>query len=334
MRKPRGKYTGKKIEYRKKRQSNRQAHKVAVENEELQEELPEPLFPEVFRDIQEAYWHALKSIPDPRSPGRRVYPLHLILHRIIAGFLGGNKFIGVLFPKKRLTVKQGRKQLGSVPTRKTVYTLLRRINWPEANLILSPLWNRLGHTPDLTVKRNLRNPKEIQSEAEEKRRLEEQHRRKELHNKREAEEKSKGMSAAKAKRPQRKAAPPVEPPKKTEKTIAAPQPLKIQRDLVIDGKVVKASYNNGVGERFVHVTEIKVDKESNRSRFIIGVRPTELDRHGEWGAAMSVLEALTPLSNDVAVVISGDAGFNVESFCEWLTENGFFLRVQDKGKRW
>ena len=59
--------------------------------------------------------------------------------------------------------------------------------------------------------------------------------------------------------------------------------IKILHNLVIDGKVVKASYNSGVKERVVHVTEIKKDNEENRSRFIIGSQPTILDRKGEWG---------------------------------------------------
>ena len=55
---------------------------------------------------------------------------------------------------------------------------------------------------------------------------------------------------------------------------------------------LKASYNAGVKERFVHVTEIRKDRNDNRSRFIIEARPTECDRNGEWGAAVSILEAL------------------------------------------
>jgi len=102
---------------------------------------------------------------------------------------------------------------------------------------------------------------------------------------------------------------------------------------VIDGKVVKASYNSGVKERFVHVTEIKTNKEKGRSRFIIGAQPRVLDRNGEWGAALSVLDGLTPLPNDKVVVISGDAGFCVEEFCQWLTEKGFFLHLSNQGKR-
>ncbi len=97
--------------------------------------------------------------------------------------------------------------------------------------------------------------------------------------------------------------------------------------------MVKASYNNGAKERFVHVTEIRQDENGNRSRFIIGAYPTELDRNGEWGAAVSILDALLPISGDMTIIVSGDAGFSVEEFCNWLNEKGFFLHLPDKGKR-
>jgi hypothetical protein len=96
-----------------------------------------------------------------------------------------------------------------------------------------------------------------------------------------------------------------------------------------DLKVVKASYNSGAKERIVHVTEIKKDQNDNRSRFIIGARPTELDRNGEWGAALSILDALIPLPDDRVIVVSGDAGICIEEFCKWLNEKGFFLHLQD-----
>ena len=95
---------------------------------------------------------------------------------------------------------------------------------------------------------------------------------------------------------------------------------------------MKASYNAGVKERVVHVTEIKKDENDNRIRFIIGAYPTVLDRNGEWGAAVSVLDALTPISGDRVILISGDAGFCVEEFCKWLNEKGFFLHLPDKRK--
>ena len=332
MRQSRGKYTGEKIKVRREKQTLRSKHIEAVKKNEIEEEVPEPLFPEVFQDIQTIYWEVLKRISDPRNPKQRVYPLYLILHRIIAGFIGGNKYIGVLFPKKRVTTIFGKTQLGALPTRKTVYELLRKIDWAEANTILAPLWQKLGHTPNLIVSRNFENPRKIQQEANIKRDIADKKRRKELADQREENERMKGMSAAKAKNPKRNLPKPIKP-KTIPKKISVPDIIKTQHNLVIDGKVVKASYNNGVQERFVHVTEIKLDKNENRSRFIIGTRPTELDRNGEWGAAMSILETLTPLPGDVSIVISGDAGFSVEAFCEWLTENGFFLFVQNKTKR-
>ena len=142
------------------------------------------------------------------------------------------------------------------------------------------------------------------------------------------------MSAAKAKRVE--ANRPEKQEKPNDSTTSSFQDscpsVVIQHDLVIDGKVVKASYNNGVKERFVHVTEIRQDENGNRSRFIIGTHPTVLDRNGEWGAALSILDALAPLPGDRAIVVSGDAGFCVEEFCEWLDEKGFFLPLPGKGK--
>ncbi len=111
-----------------------------------------------------------------------------------------------------------------------------------------------------------------------------------------------------------------------------PRSTGIQHDVVIDGKVVKSSYNTGARERFVHVTEIRSDENGSRSRFIIGARPTELDRNGEWGAAVSVLEALTPLPDDMVIVVGGDAGFCVEEFCRWLNAKDF-LHLPDQGER-
>jgi hypothetical protein len=337
MRKARGKYTGEKIKARKAKQEKRQKHIQAIYDGSIEEELPEPLLPEVFKGIEELYWDKLKAVPDPRDPKNRVYPLFLILHRIIAGFIDGNKYIGVLFPKKRRYIESGKRKLGALPTRKAVYTLLRRIDWTEANQILAPLWDILGFTPDLIVRRNFRNPKEVLDEFKEEQKKKEQVKLQELAAKRENEEKSKGMSAAKAKRSKRQAPEPVAQDASTQSDIQEKQlpiqPIGIQHDLVIDGKVVKASYNSGVQERFVHVTEVRLDENDNRHRFIIGARPTELDRNGEWGAAVSILDALTPLPDDKVVIVSGDAGFNVEGFCAWLEENGFFLPFPNKRKR-
>ena len=333
----RGKYTGEKAEARRARQAARQTHIEALRKGEVAEELPEAVLPKVFDDIREVYWERLKSVPDPRSPTNRVYPLYLILHRIVAGFIGGNRYVGVLFPKKRRYAESGKRKLGALPTRKAVYTLLRRIDWAEANAILSPLWLRLGFAPDLVVRRKFRNPKEVLDEFGEEQKERERARLQELAAKRENEEKSKGMSAAKAKRTGRRPpAPAIQDASSRVDTREGQPPIRpivAQHDLVVDGKVVKASYNSGVKERFVHVTEIRLDENDNRHRFIIGVRPTELGRSGEWGAAIGVLDALTPLPDDRVVVVSGDAGFNVEGFCAWLEENGFFLSLPDKGKR-
>ena len=326
----RKKYTGEQAKHRRDRQAERQKHIQALNKNEVAEELPEILIPDIFLEIQETYWESLKSVPDPRSPDKRIYPLHLILHRIISGFIEGNKYIGVLFPTKRIHVETGKKKLGGLPTRKAVYNLLRRIDWGKANEILAPLWDRLEHTPDLVVRRAFRNPKEILAEFREEQKQAEMEKWERLRAEHEEKERSKGMSAAKAKRSGT-----VNPAgshifKKPEAVAgkAASNPVVIHH-LVIDGKVVKSSYNAGAKERIVHVTEIKKDKSDNRSRFIIGARPTERDRNGEWGAALSILDALTPLPGDRVILVSGDAGFCIEEFCKWLNEKGFFLHLQD-----
>jgi len=186
-------------------------------------------------------------------------------------FTDGNKYIGVLFPKKRINVEAGKKKLGALPTRKAVYKLLRKIDWDAANKILSPLWDRLGYTPDLVVRRAFRNPREVLEEFREEQTQAETERCERLRAKHEKKERSKGMSAAKA-----KCSGTVKPAgnvisKKPEavacKTVSTP--VAIHHDLVIDGKVVKASYNAGAKERIVHVTEIKKDKNDIRSRFIM-----------------------------------------------------------------
>ncbi len=163
----RKKYTGEKARYRKERHAERQKHINALRENEVTEELPEILLPDIFLEIKETYWDSLKSVPDPRSPEKRVYPLHLILHRIISGFIEGNKYIGVLFPTKRICVEAGKKKLGALPTRKAVYNLLKKIDWEKSNGILAPLWKRLGHTPDMVVRRAFRNPREIPEEFRE-----------------------------------------------------------------------------------------------------------------------------------------------------------------------
>jgi len=330
----RKKYTGENARHRRERQAERQRYISAIHNNEVSEELPEILVPDIFSEIHEIYWESLKSVPDPRSPDKRIYPLHLILHRIISGFTDGNKHIGVLFPTKRLNTEAGKKKLGALPTRKAVYTLLRRICWAKANDILAPLWDRLGYTPALVVRREFRNPREILNEFREEQKQAETEKRKQIREEYEARVRSEGMSAAEAKRfvsakPLKKAI-----PRKSEVSECrkVPAPIVAHHDLVIDGKAVKASYNSGVKERVVHVTEISKDANDNRSRFIIGAYPTELDRNGEWGAAVSILDALTPLSEDRVILVSGDAGFCVEEFCRWLNEKGFFLHLPDKRK--
>ena len=212
---------------------------------------------------------------------------------------------------------------------------MRRIDWAEANAILSPLWLRLGFAPDLVVRRKFRDPKAVLGEFGEERKRAERERREKLAAGREAEERSKGMSAAEAKRSKRVKPIRIDAINKAENSErqGGPRATVARYDLAIDGKVVKASYDNGAEERVVHVTEIKLDENSSRSRFIIGARPTKLDGNGEWGAALSVLDALTPLVGDRAIVVSGDAGFCVEEFCAWLNEKGFFLPLPNKGKR-
>ena len=170
MRKARGKYTGEKIKARRAKQEKRQQHIQAIYDGDIEEELPEPLLPDVFKEIEEVYWDRLKAVPDPRDPKNRVYPLFLILHRIIAGFMAGNKYIGALFPKKRGQTESGKKKLGALPTRKTVYTLLRRVDWATANQILAPLWDILGFTPNLVVQRKFRTREVLDEFREEQKR--------------------------------------------------------------------------------------------------------------------------------------------------------------------
>ena len=97
----RGKYTGKEANAGRIGQAARQAHIEALRKGEGVEELPEPLFPEVFEEIREICRERLKSVSDPRERKNRVYPLYSILHRTVSGFAEGNRHIGVLFPKKR-----------------------------------------------------------------------------------------------------------------------------------------------------------------------------------------------------------------------------------------
>jgi len=275
------KYTGENAGHRRDRHEQRQKHIRAIRDNEAAEELPEILLPDVFSGIQEIYRKSLKSVPDPGSPGKRVYPIRLILHRVISGFTEGNKYIGVLFPKKRMNIEAGKKKSGALPTRKAVYKLLRRIDWSETNKIPAPLRERLGYTPDLTVQRKFGNPRVISDEFREEQKCAETDKRKQLREEYEKKERSKGMSAAEA-----KMSVPAKPIVKEVKEVKdipkkpdvsehenGAKPVVVHHDLLIDGKAVKASYNAGVKERIVHVTEIKKDGNGNRSRFIIGAYP-------------------------------------------------------------
>lgn len=105
---------------------------------------------------------------------------------------------------------------------------------------------------------------------------------------------------------------------------------KAREDLLLDGKAVTASYNMKVQERFVHVTHVNVDSEGHKHRYIIGVKETLRNRHGEWGAAVSVLDALPLQEQHNDILVSGDAGFCVHKFCQWLTANLFFYLFRIK----
>lgn len=192
----RKKYTGEKAGHRKNRQTERQRHIPAIQNNEAVEELPEALLPDIFSGIQEIYRESPKAVPDPGMPAERVYPLHLIPHRIISGFISGNKYIGVLFPTKRINTEACKKKPGALPTRKAVHTLLRRMNRAEAGEITAPLRSRPGYTPDLIVRREFGNPGEIPDEFRDKQKQAETEKRKRLHEECEAAERLKGMSAA------------------------------------------------------------------------------------------------------------------------------------------
>jgi len=267
----RTKYTGEKAGYRKDRHTEREKHIRAIRNNEAAEELPEALLPDIFSGIQEMYRKSLKSVPVPGSPGKRVYPLRLIPHRIISGFIEGNKYIGVLFPTKRINTEACRKKPGALPTRKAVYTLSRRTDRAEADEIPAPLRDCPGYTPDLIVRRKFRNPGEILNEFREERKTAEKEKRRQLIEEHKAGERSEGMSAAEAERSGAVKSVKDVIPKRAEtvERLSPPEQTVIQHDTVIDGKAVKASYNAGVKERIVRVTEIRKDGNGKRSRFIL-----------------------------------------------------------------
>lgn len=192
------KQTGEVAKCRKAAKAKRESHKQAILTGTVRD-ASEPLIPEIFNEIKELYWECLKSVPDPRRSGQTIYPLYLILHRIISGFLGGTHYIGVLFPKSHTAGSD--RTLGALPTRPVVYKLLRRIDWYEVNRLFSPLWEYLGYSPDLIIRNDLKDPREIievfkrsQKEAEAKRNIEFKARLKE------EEREKKGLSAAQAKR--------------------------------------------------------------------------------------------------------------------------------------
>lgn len=63
MRRARGKYTRKKINARKARQVECQAHIKIIKGDTVAENFPEPIFPEILKDIQETRWKVLKQGP-------------------------------------------------------------------------------------------------------------------------------------------------------------------------------------------------------------------------------------------------------------------------------
>ena len=347
------KQTGLVAAKRRERKARREAHKEALVAGTVADAMPAPVVPEVFRDIQTTYWQCLEAVPDPRAARKIVYPLWLILHRILTGFLGGARFIGVLFPqthrRSEHQLEGAPRTLGGLPTLPAVYALLRRIDWQAANAALAPLWERLGYTPQFIIRRPLQDPKEILAAFRREQAAREAREAAEQQAARQAADRAQGMSAAQAKRQgpsarNRKTAPAAPPPPAKEPSArvvaglepssVSPSPLSppvpVRQHLLVDGKVVKASYNTGGQERFVHVTAVTSAGEGERQRFILGARPTVLDRHGEWGAALSLLEALTPLSPQVHVLISGDAGFCVAEFAEWLSTRsfGYLFRIK------
>lgn len=161
-------YTGEASAKREEGKERRQGHKLAIEEGRLQEESGERLPPKEFEQIQETYWSCLKAVPDPRSTPLIVYPLWLILHRIINNLLSGATSICPLFPRthKGGTIKEQR--LGGLPTVQAVYNLLARIDWGAASIALAPLWEHLGFQTSLLLRRQMREPEEILKEFEER----------------------------------------------------------------------------------------------------------------------------------------------------------------------
>ena len=120
-----------------------------------------------------------------------------------------------------------------------------------------------------------------------------------------------------------------------QQSISSQQPVQLRiqtkrQDLLMDGKVMRASYNTSTKERFVHVTHVIQGQAQEPQRFIIGVQATEKDRNGEWGASLSILDALTPLPELQHVLVSADAGLCVEKYAKWLSVSGFFYLFRIK----
>ena len=161
-------YTGEVSKQRKEGKKRREEQKSAIKEGRVQEEAGERLPPKEFEQIQSLYWSSLKAVPDPRNPLLVIYPLWLILHRIISGFLSGTTTVFHLFPTthKGGTIKNQR--LGALPTAQAVYNLLNRIDWEEANIALAPLWEHLGFQSSLLIRQHLREPKEILEEVKKK----------------------------------------------------------------------------------------------------------------------------------------------------------------------
>lgn len=349
------KQTGRVAAQRRERSAQRQAHRVGLAAGTIAADVPEPLVPEQFQAITTTYWQCLKAVPDPRAAGQVVYPLYLILHRIIVGFLSGVRHIGVLFPRQHRVTgppRRGKRRnwrLSAQPTQTAVYELLRRIDWGAAQEALAPLWERLGYTPEWVMRRRRRDPQEI-LEAFHRTAAEQAARKAAAEQAARKAAAKQGLSAAQAMRLGRgvrkgkRAAPsrPAPPPKPTAAapsgTAPAPAVVRVEpvpggarQDLLLDGKGVRASYNNGCTEHFVHVTAVTVGEAGPRQRFIVGAQATVLDRKGEWGAALSLLETLTPLPTATVALVSGDAGMCVEEHAAWLTSEGFVYLFRIKG---
>ncbi len=199
---PKGlKYTGEATKKKREGQQRREAHKKAIIKGEIND-LPEQLTPKEFETIREIYWECLKAVEDPRQQSKVVYPLWLILHRIISGLLGGAQHITPLFPAKHRGGKSPRHTLGDLPTQPAVNNLLRRIDWQAAQVVLAPLWDHLGFEQSLIIRKQMREPNEIIEEFNKQKqsRLTRKAAQDAAYREaKEAEHRTQGMSAAQAK---------------------------------------------------------------------------------------------------------------------------------------